>query len=171
MRRAVAVGVATLALAGCGSGQNAGHQPSASTRAGAAAFAAWGDAAARFNAEFHQCLGRISPIRGFWAACIDAEHRRYESASGRTLGALQAVTGTGPACAQSRSTATHVVTQLQLAWRQASLAMGRMLRAVDTGRAYGGPAPAALQERADREYARNARLVPGLVTALRRACA
>lgn len=163
--------IGTLVLAGCGSGRQAVDHPSASTRAGATALAAWGDAAARFNSEFHQCLGKVNFIRGFWASCIDAEHQRYEAASAQTLGALRAVTGGGPACAQSRSAATAVVTHLQLTWRQASLAMGRMLRAGDTGRAYGGPVPAALRERADREYAQNSRLVPGLVAAMRRACA
>ena|SRR5689334_7265502 len=171
MRRAVAVGIGLLLLTGCGGGRQGVDQPSPSTRAGAASLADWGDAAARFNSEFHQCLGRLRPSRGFWAGCMDAEHQRYEAATGRTLGALRTVTGNDPACAQATSVATNVITHLETTWRQASLAMGRMLRAADTGKAYGGPVPIALKDRADREYAQNTRLLPGLAAALRRSCA
>jgi hypothetical protein len=167
MRRGVAL-VCALALAGCSGGQ--GHKPSAATEAGAGALTAWQVAAQRFQSEMRQCGGHISPIRGSWAACINGEHRRYARATASTLLALRAVSGAGPACKQSRAVAIGIVTHLGEAWDRAWLAWGRAIRAVDENRAYGGPAPIALNDRADHQTTVNTRLVPGLTSAMRRSC-
>lgn len=167
MKRGFAL-VCALALAGCGGGH--GHKPSAATEAGATALGAWEVAAVRFQSEMHQCGGHISPIRGSWAACINGEHRRYARATASTLLALRAVSGSRPACRQSRSVAIGIVTRLSVAWNRAWVAWGRAIRAADLNRAYGGPAPIALSDRADQETTANTRLVPGLTSAMRRSC-
>jgi hypothetical protein len=164
MRRLGALALCVLALAGC-SGSHHSPRTSPSAEAGAAALARWNVAVARFQSEMHQCLGRMSPIRGFWTACMSAEHRRYERATASTLAALRAVPGGSPACSQSKSVATSVVAQLESAWTRAWLADGRALRGIRSN-----PAAATLDDRADNETGTNTRLVPRLAAAMRRSC-